>query len=216
MSLLHRKFLRLAPAYIAYMAAVLWMTGQSASVRLDGLFLTQAFADKTYCYLLAPPFLLGIFFLDESMKKPMVIRIGSRRLALLRLLVRQYLFAAVYLAAWFALTALFAGGEDVFRFLGRYAHNLMGLLLLANCCELFQRWGRMTASAFSFGAAYLWLLLDALMIPSLTNRLPFGPTVYLGFAWVFSEKGYSYAILAGWIVLTFVLLLDRNERYDMF
>ncbi len=219
MILFHKKFLRVAPVYVVYIAVIMWITF-SARIRSDNLFLTQVFTDKTYCYLLAPPFLWGIFFLDESMKRSVIIRIGNRRRALLHLLTGQYLFAAVYLAVWFTLTVLFAGwgGEDVsaFGFPGRYGHYLCSLILLVNCCGLFKRLGGMVSPAFSFGAAYIWLLLDALMIPSLTKRFPFGPTVYLGFAWVFSAKRYSYVILAGWIIFTFVLLLRRNERYDMF
>ena len=219
MILLHKKFLCLVPVYIVYIAVVQWIT-LFACARSGNSFLTQAFTDKVYCYLLAPPFLMGIYFLDECMKKPAMIRIGNRRRALLHLLAGQYLFAAVYLAGWFIMATLFAGGggEDIsaFGFPGKYMHCLCGLILLVNCCELFKRLVGPATLAVPFGAGYIWLLLDVFMIPSMTNRFPFGPTVYLGIAWVFSAGWYSYGILAGWIVFTFILLLRRNERYDMF
>lgn len=217
MILTHKRFYRMVPAFFVYMAAVLCITlftckGAGAS------FLFQVFMDKVYCYLLTPPFLWGIFFLDESLNKPALIRIGSRRKALHRLLSRQYLFAVLYLAVWFVLTALFAGlaGESVsgFDFLGKYGRYLCGLFLLVNSCGIFKRLGGMAAPAVSFGEAYMLLLLDVLVIPVVTDRL--GPSVKLVFPWIFSAGGLSCLILAAWLTLSFILLLRRNNICDIF
>lgn len=208
MILLHKKFLRLIPACAAYFTVVLCIT-------MYAHFSVQMY--KVYCYLLVPPFLWGIIILDESMSKPALSRIGNRRKALLRLLSRQYLFAAAYLFGWFVMTALFAAmaGEAaaVSDFPGTYVRYLSGLILLVNCCGIFKRLGSMAPPTILFGAAYVLLLVDALMIPSMTNR--FGPMVKLVFAWIFSESVAAYLILAVWIIITFVLLLRRNEEYDI-
>lgn len=217
MTKFHKRLLCLAMLYIGYIAVIMGVTlllrGPS-----DTSFLGQISSDKVYSYLLVPPLLCGIFIIDESMKKPLLIRMGSRRRALLRLLAQQYLFTMIYVSVWFGQIALFArlGGETfaVIGLLGEYGRYLLSLLLLVNCAELFKRLNSMAVPAVLFGASFILLLIDVLFIPTVTNR--FGPPVRLLFSWAFPRRGLSYLILAAWLVITFVSLLNRNDTYDIF
>lgn len=203
--------------YLGYIAAIMCVTLLSRGP-FDTPFLGQISSNKIYSYLMVPPLLCGVYIIDESMKKPLLIRMGSRRRALLRLLAQQYLFTIIFVSVWFGQIALFAGlgGETfaVIGFLGEYGRYLLSLLLLVNCAELLRRLNSMAVPAVSFGVSFVLLLIEVLFIPAVTNR--FGPPVRLLFSWAFPKRGLSYLILAAWLVITFVLLLCRNDTYDIF
>ena len=177
---------------------------------------TQMFTDKVYCYLIVPPFLWGISMLDESIKKPGLIRMKSRTQALYCLLIQQYLFAASYLAVWFLLIALFVywGGEALspVYLLSRYIRYLLSLLLLANLSELLKRLNIKAFKTIPFITAYLFLLLDVQAVQTISNR--YGRSIKILFSWTFYSAGY--VLLPIFLVVTFILLLHLNRRYDIF
>ena len=177
---------------------------------------TQMFTDKVYCYLIVPPFLWGISMLDESIKKPGLIRMKSRTQALYCLLIQQYLFAASYLAVWFLLIALFVywGGEALspVYLLSRYIRYLLSLLLLANLSELLKRLNIKAFKTIPFITAYLFLLLDVQAVQTISNR--YGRSIKILFSWTFYSAGY--VLLPIFLVVTFILLLHLNYRYDIF
>ena len=177
---------------------------------------TQMFTDKVYCYLIVPPFLWGISMLDECIKKPGLIRMKSRTQALYCLLIQQYIFAALYLAVWFLLIALFTywGGEALspVYLLSRYIRYLLSLLLLANLSELLKRLNIKAFKTIPFITAYLFLLLDIQAVQAISNR--YGRSIKILFSWTFYSAGY--VLLPIFLVVTFILLLHLNRRYDIF
>lgn len=212
-----KKSLRLVPLYLLYITAILW-TIRAARPLLGEQLTTQIFTDKAYCYLIVPPFVLGISLLDESMKKPCMIRMKSRLHALFYLLFQQYLLAALYLIAWFALIALFAYGINeqisVTGLFSRYIRYLFSMFVFANLAGLLKRLNSKALCAVPYIAAYILLLLDIQAIAVITNR--YGISVKLMFSWIFCQGIAGYGMLLIFLIATFAALLYRNRKYDIF
>lgn len=217
MILFSKKAVRLVPLYLIYMIAILCVillyvlhSSWGADVT------TQVFSDKVYCYLLVPPFVLAISLIDESIKKPSLIRMKSRSQVLFRLLFQQYLFAILYLTAWFLLTAIFVyWGDGIIpatALFSKYILYLFSLFLFVNLSELLKRVNVKALSTLPFIAAYLFLIVDEQAITSITGRN--GIAIKLLFSWTFSPFGY--VMLPIFIVVTFILLLRFNCKYDIF
>ena len=173
MMIFSKKSLRLVPLYLLYIVGVLCTVWTARSLFQDQLT-TQVFTDKVYCCLIVPPFVLGISLLDESIKKPCIIRMKSRLHALSRLLFQQYLLAALYLITWFVLIALFAYGANeqisVIDLFLKYIRYLLGLFLFTNLADLLKRLNIRGLSAVPYIAAYILLLLDIQAVTAITNR----------------------------------------------
>ena len=217
MIIFSKKSLRLVPLYLLYIAAVLCTVWASHSLFQEQL-ITQIFTDKVYCYLIVPPFVLGISLLDESIKKPCIIRMRSRLHALLYLLFQQYLLAILYLVAWFALIALFAYGANeqisVIELLPECIRYLLSMFVFANSADLLKRLNSKALSAFPYVAAYILLLLEIQAIAVITNR--YGRPVKLIFSWAFYHGIAGYVMLLVFLIATFAALLYRNRKYDIF
>lgn len=215
MILFNKKNIQLVPLYLLYMIVVLFMVFAAHS-SLGTPLTAQIFSDKVYCYLIVPPFLWGISMLDESIKKPGLTRMKSRAQALYCLLIRQYLFAVLYLAVWFSLIALFTYWSDEalspVYLLPRYIRYLLTLLLLVNLSELLKRLNMKVFKTIPFITAYLFLLLDVQAVPAISNR--YERSIKILFSWAFYPAGY--VLLPIFLVITFILLLHLNYRYDIF
>lgn len=215
MILFSKKTVQLVPLYLLYMIVVQCAALAAHSFQ-DTQFATQIFTDKVYCYLLVPPFMWGISMIDESMKKPCLVRMKSRIQALLHLLIQQYLFALLYLGVWFFLIPLFAHLVNetisIANLLSIYIRYLFGLFLFANLSELLKRMEIKAFRTIPFIVAYLILLLDIQAIKVITNQI--GITVKLVFSWTFYQLGI--VILPVLFVVTFIALLCFNSRYDIF
>lgn len=215
MILFNKKNVQLVPLYLLYMIVVLYVIF-AARPSLGTPLVGQVFSDKVYCYLIVPPFLCGISMLDESMKKPGLIRMKSRAQALSCLLIQQYLLAALYLAVWFILIASFAylGNEAASpaNLYPIYIRYLLSLLLLTNLSELLKKVKGKMFRTIPFVTAYLFLLLDVQTVQTITNL--YGRPVKILFSWTFYSGGY--VALPIFLVVTFILLLHLNCRYDIF
>jgi hypothetical protein len=212
-----RKSLRLVPLYLLYIAAILCTIWAARSLFQEQLT-TQIFADKVYCYLIVPPFVLGISLLDESIKKPCIIRMKSRLHSLFYLLFQQYLLAAWYLITWFVLISLFAHGANeqifVIDLFSKYIRYLLSLFVFANLADLLKRLNIKTLSTIPYIAAYILLLLDIQAITAITNR--YGRPLKLIFSWTFYRSIVGYIMLLIFLILTFAALIYRNRKYDIF
>lgn len=217
MIIFSKKSLRLVPLYLLYIAAVLCTVWVSRSLFQEQL-ITQIFTDKVYCYLIVPPFVLGISLLDESIKKPCIVRMKSRLHALFYLLFQQYLLVTLYLAAWFALIALFAYGANeqisVIDLFLKYIRYLLSLLVFTNLAGLLKRLNIKALSTVPYIAAYILLLLDIQAVTVITNR--YGPSIKLVFSWTFYHGIVGYVMLLVFLIATFAVLLYYNRKYDIF
>ena len=217
MIIFSKKSLRLVPLYLLYIAAVLCTVWASRSLFQEQL-ITQIFTDKVYCYLIVPPFVLGISLLDESIKKPCIVRMKSRLHALSYLLFQQCLLAILYLAAWFTLIALFAYGANeqisIIDLFLKYIRYLLSLLVFTNLADLLKRLNIKALSTVPYIAAYILLLLDIQAVTVITNR--YGPSIKLVFSWTFYHGVAGYVLLLVFLIATFSGLLYRNRKYDIF
>lgn len=217
MMIFSKKSLRLLPLYLLYIAAILCTIWSARSLFREQIT-TRIFTDKVYCYLIVPPFVLGISLLDESIKKPCIIRMKSRLHALFYLLFQQYLLAALYLTAWFVLIALFAHGANeqisVIDLFPKYIRYLLSMFVFANLAGLLKRLNIKALSTVPYVAAYILLLLDILAIAAITNR--YGRPARLMFSWTFYHGIVGYVMLLIFLIATFAALLYRNRKYDIF
>ena len=217
MMIFSKKSLRLVPLYLLYIVAVLCTVWTARSLFQEQLT-TQVFTDKVYCYLIVPPFVLGISLLDESIKKPCIIRMKSRLHALSRLLLQQYLLVVLYLITWFVLIALFAYGANeqisaIDLFL-KYIRYLLSLFVFTNLADLLKRLNIRGLSTVPYIAAYILLLLDIQAVTAITNR--YGRPARLMFSWAFYHDIAGYVMLTIFLIVTFAALLYRNRKYDIF
>lgn len=217
MMLFSKKSLCLIPFYLLYIIAILCTTWAARSLFQEQLT-TQIFADKVYCYLIVPPFVLGISLLDESIKKPCIIRMKNRLHALFYLLLQQYLLAALYLIIYFVLIALFTYGANeqisVIDLFFKYIRYLLSMFVFANLADLLKRLNIRALSTVPYIAAYIFLLLDIQVITAITNR--YGRPVKLMFSWTFYHGIAGYVMLLIFLIATFAALLFRNCKYDIF
>ena len=217
MMIFSKKSLRLVPLYLLYIAAILCTVRAARSLFQEPLT-TQIFADKVYCYLIVPPFVLEISLLDESIKKPCIIRMKSRLHVLSHLLSQQYLLAALYLIAWFVLIALFAYGANeqisVIDLFSKYIRYLFSLFVFINVAGLLKRLNIRALSTAPYVAAYILLLLDIQAVTAITNR--YGRPARLIFSWAFYHGIAGYVMLTAFLIVTFAALLYRNRKYDIF
>lgn len=142
--------------------------------------MTQIFTDKSYTYLFLPPFLCGILLIDESIKKPRLVRMENRKQALSFLLIQQYIFTAFHLIAWFLVVIVFAktSGEQVVfsELFTKFARYILSLLIFTN------RLGSVNPFIYNPFRPFLlkrpWsLALSALLSPS--ARFPVWVTVWV-------------------------------------
>lgn len=217
MMLFSKKSLRLAPFYLLYIVAILCTIWAARSLFEEQLT-TQVFTDKVYCYLIVPPFVLGISLLDDSMKKPCIIRMKSRLQALFHLLSQQYILAALYLVVWFVVIMMFANGAgeqiSIVDLLSKYLRYLLSLFVFANLANFLKRLNIKALSTIPYVVAYLFLLLDIQAIVAITNRS--GIPVKLIFSWAFYHGIVGYVMLLVFLAVTFALLLYHNRKYDIF
>ncbi len=217
MMIFSKKSFRLVPLYLLYIVAVLCTVWAARSL-FQGQLTTQIFADKVYCYLIVPPFVLGISLLDESIKNPCIIRMESRLHALFYLLFQQYLLSVLYLIAWFVLIVLFAHEANeqisVIDFFFKYIRYLLSILIFVNLADLIKRLNIKALSAVPYIAAYILLLLEIQAIAVITNQ--YGRSVKLMFSWAFYHGIAGYVMLTAFLVVTFASLLYRNHKYDIF
>jgi len=132
----NRRFLRILPICIVYIVVLLcFIKGVGSEI------LVQAFTDKSFVYLIMPPFICGAALIEESIHKSIIIRMQNRKRALSILLMQQYLFGFVYLLAWFILIALFAvlnrENLELSDFAELFIRYLLCIALFLNVSEYF-------------------------------------------------------------------------------
>lgn len=218
MIICNKKALIVVPVYLIYICIIMLFV--SASTAATGVtIMEQILSDKAYCYLIMPPFICGILLISESMKKPYLTRMKSRKRALLFIQIQQYIFAAAYLIAWFAAIVLFSmsNGDqisvaEVSEKLIRY---LLSLLAFSNLAELFSRVHIKVLRNIPFIAAYVVLIIDVLAITSITGKQ--SNVIYLLFSWAFFRNAFVGTMMLGAIFIISLLLLHRvNRRADYF
>ena len=218
MIIFNKKSLILAPIYLLYICAVVALITGTTAVT-ETLAMIQLFTDKAYTYLFLPPFLCGILLIDESIKKPCLIRMKDRKEALSFLLVQQYIFTAVYLITWFMVIVLFvkASGEQIVvsSLLSKFARYILSLLVFTNLAELFKRMNIKTLNAIPFIAAYMILMIDVLAITAITGKQ--ANIVYLLFSWTFHRNSFLSIVMLGvFFVITYILLRRYDHKADIY
>ncbi len=218
MILINKKALFLTPIYLLYICAIVMLITETTSVTGTPM-MVQIFTDKSYTYLFLPPFLCGILLIDESIKKPCLVRMENRKQALSFLLIQQYIFTAFYLIAWFLVIIVFAktSGEQVIfsELLTKFARYILSLLIFTNLAELFKRLHIKVLNTIPFIAAYMILLVDVLAITAITGKQ--ANIVYLLFSWTFHKNGIlSIAMLGMFFAVTYILLRRFDRKADIY
>lgn len=214
----NKKVLVAAPVYLIYICIIMLFV--SASTAATGVtIMEQILSDKAYCYLIVPPFICGILLISESVKKPCLTRMKSRKQALLFIQIQQYIFAAVYLIAWFAAIVLFSmsNGDQisVTEVLGKFIRYLLSLLAFSNLSELFNRVNIKALRNIPFIAAYVVLITDVLAVTAITGKQ--SNIIYLLFSWAFFRNAFVGTMMLVAIFTVTLLLLHRaNRRADYF
>jgi len=218
MIICNKKALIVVPVYLIYICIIMLFV--SASTAATGVtIMEQILSDKAYCYLIMPPFICGILLISESMKKPYLTRMKSRKRALLFIQIQQYIFAAAYLIAWFAAIVLFSmsNGDQIIvtEVSEKLIRYLLSLLAFSNLAELFSRLNIKALRNIPFIAAYVVLIIDVLAITSITGKQ--SNVIYLLFSWVFFRNAFVGTMMLGTIFIITLLLLHRvNRRADYF
>lgn len=213
MIIFSKKARLLVPVYIAYMILILcFITMMEVDI------LIRVFEDKVFVYFMIPPFVCGASLIEESLKKPSLVRMKNRKQAVTFLLFQQYLFALVYLLLWFSLIAIVAmwNGEMIVvaDFVGKFVRYLLCLFLFVNVAGCFKRLNNKMLATIPFVAAYMVLALDVLAITSITGNI-IGKTsgiIYLLFAWTFYQKSMLGIVMLAIFFVASYLLLGRFER----
>lgn len=214
MILLNKKAIWIVPAFVAYIALIL-----ICIERFDADILRQVFADKVFVYLMVPPFVCGITLIEESMKKPSLTRMKSRRQAVLFLLFQQYLLAIVYLFIWFLLIAAFVKGYggtvEIADFGAKYVRYLLCLVLFVNVAGCFKRVNNKVLATIPFIAAYVVLMIDVLAITSISGKAFM--IIYVMFAWTFCKSTIlSLVMLTVFVVASYLLMVHLDRKADFY
>ena len=206
------------PVYLLYICIIMLLVSSATSVT-GVTVIEQAFSDKAYCYLIVPPFTCAILLISESIKKPCLTRMESRKQALLFVLIQQYAFSAVYLVAWFAVIVLFAKycGDQIkiSEISGRFVRYLFSLLVFSNLSELFKRVNVKALRSIPFVVTYVILIIDVLAITAITGKQ--SNIIYLIFSWAFFRSAIVGTPMLGIIFIITLLSLYRiNRKADYF
>ncbi len=214
MILLNKKALWFVPVFVAYIGLILFCIE-----RFDANILRQVFADKVFVYLIVPPFVCGTSMIEESMKKPSLTRMKSRKQAVLFLLFQQYLLAIGYLLTWFMLIAAFVkgygGNVEVADFVVRYVRYLLCLVLFVNVAGCFKRINNKMLATIPFIATYVVMIIDVLAITSITGKA--FNIIYVMFAWTFCKSNVlSIAVLVIFVVASYLMLVRLDRKADFY
>ena len=210
----NRRFLRIVPICIAYIVVLLcFIKGVESEI------LVQAFTDKSFVYLIMPPFICGAALIEESIHKSIIIRMQNRKRALGFLLIQQYLFGFVYLLAWFILIALFAvlnrENLELSDFAESFIQYLICIALFLNVLACMKRMNRKIFITIPFVITYVLLLIDVLAVTSITGKL--GIAICLMFSWAFYKNSILGIILLSlFCCISYLWLKKLNSYTDLY
>ena len=203
MILLNKKALWLVPVFVAYIVLILFCIE-----RFDANILRQVFADKVFVYLMVPPFVCGTSLIEESMKKPSLTRMKSRKQAVLFLLFQQYLLAIGYLL-------IYGGNVEIADFGAKYVRYLLCLVLFVNVAGCFERVNNKLLATIPFIAAYVVMIIDVLAITSISGKA--FNIIYVMFAWTFCKSNVlSVAVLMIFVVASYLTLVHLDGKTDFY
>lgn len=214
MILFNKRALWLVPAFVAYVILILFCIE-----RFDANILRQVFADKVFVYLIVPPYVCGITLIEESMKKPSLTRMKSRKQAVTFLLFQQCLLAIAYLLIWFLLIAVFVKGYggtvEITDFGAKYMRYLLCLILFVNVAGCFKRVNNKILATIPFIAAYVVLMTDVLAITSISGKAFI--IIYVMFAWTFCKSTVlSLVMLTVFVVVSYLLMVRLDRKADFY
>lgn len=213
MIITNKRALPLTAAIMVFIVAVLTIITRSGSD-----IGTYTVFDKFYTYIIVPPFAGILTLIDESINKPVIVRIGSRSRALRFEIMQQYSFAAGYLLLWFLMFTAFGimSGASITTkgLLNRFFRYLLSFIIFVNVAGIFKRTPMKLLSSVPIVSAYIFLLLDTMVLTAITSR--FGATLYLIFSWTFYRKDIpAFIALALWSVITLICLHYCNRKADI-
>lgn len=213
MIITNKRALPLTGAIMIFITAVLNIIARSGSdIGIYTIF------DKFYTYIIVPPFAGILTLIDESINKPVIIRIGSRSRALRFEIIQQYSLAAGYLLLWFLMFTAFGimSGASITTtgLLNRFFRYLLNFIIFIHVAGVFKRTPIKLLSSVPIVSAYIFLLLDTMALAAITSR--FGATLYLIFSWAFYKRDVpAFIALSLWSVITLVVLHNCNRKADI-
>lgn len=181
----------------------------------------NVFHDKVYVYQLAGLYLIGATYIDQYIKIPALVRMGSRKRATLFSLGLKCGFAFVYLCMVFSLICVIASLNyanihektvvDIFNIFLRY---FLGLVLLSVVAETVKKSGNKYLANNAYLCVYLTLVLEVIVIvPEIWKNTSFEP--YFIFSWIFYEGILGYVALVMIIVFFLLYLFRCSIRKDI-
>ena len=214
MILFSKKALILVPMYFIYITLALLFIAI-----IDVEFMIQVFTDKMFVYLMFPPFICGISLIEESLKKPVLVRMKNRKQAMLFLLLQQYIFAVVYWIVWFLLIIILARGKGeqilVADMVAKLIRYILCSFLFVNVSGCLKRSNHKILSTIPFVAAYMLFILDVLAITSITGKAAM--IIYVMFAWTFYGKSMlGIFMLVIFCIATYLFMHRLDEKADVY
>ncbi len=179
------------------------------------------FTDKMFVFILAPLYLIGLVFAEKHMTITKILRIGSRKKAMLILIYYKIAFTVFFCFLWFVFVNVFAivkfGGVyqknslDILELFIRYS---LGLFLLGILSEVFKKSENSFLSSSPYLGVYLVLDLEVLVIVRQLSQHSGLPN-HIFFTWIFCNEITSYILLSLFIIICIVYLFRYGLKKDI-
>lgn len=218
MIIVHRKSFVVGLMYILYFGIVLFLV--SILTQNPQNWIANVSSDLMFVCQITPTFLMGEFFIDETIKKTSITRTGSRKKGLFLLLVQQYFFAWVFLILWiFAiiLSARVQFLEEVknLQAVKLFIRDYLGFLLMIHVAGILKRTNIRGIAAGSYIFVLVVAIVEVIILPKI-NRY-FNWEISFIFSWI-NYKDFKCAATALIIlnIFSFFSLIQIEKRRDIF
>ena len=215
MIILHKKFYSVFSFFsLIYFIIILCLV--SLFTRSITNWYANVTSDIMYICQIAPIFLLGSFFIDNSFTKPYIIRISRRSRALFLLLLQQYLFALFFLLLWIITIILFStyhlnGISDlnIHQLTELFFRNYLVFLTMIHLSTLLKRANILGGPAFAYIVVYVLSIIEILALPKIRQVLHF--KLSLIFSWIYFENFFFAIVIL--LLINCILLLFSIKAY---
>ena len=220
MILLHKKCFIVAFAYIFYFFVTLLFVSMLTADSMN--WVANISSDMMFICQIAPAFLIGSFFIDETISKTGIIQNGSRSRALVVLLVQQYFFSWLFLLLWILVIVVsdllwFQSLSEVkcLHIFSLFVRDYLGFLLMIHLSGILKRVGFRWITSAAYPLVLISAIIEILIVPRV-NRY-FNCNIFLFFSWI-NYKDFQTSLLV-LIILNIILVLALfriNKKMDIF
>lgn len=221
MIILRKNFLYCAVFVILYFVFIL--SGVSVFSTTQTNWLSNAFFDKVFLFLLTPVFAFIASSIGESGSTTFYIRTRSRTRGLAMLLKQQYLVSIVYVTLWILTVCIFL----IFRF-GNispailsnicriYFRYILGYVIFINLSTIFSKVKFKQLSTAPYSCSYLLLVAEILVFYPTVDKMPNIPNISLLFSWIFSSNPFAALFLVAIVSITYFVIFQFSSLKDIY